>query len=64
MANEPVMLKHVAETSALDADDPGVNATAASKIVAKALIALATKLDADATVTDTNYLATINALTL
>lgn len=59
---EAAKITHVAETAAVDANDPGLTADAKTKIVAKCLRALAAKLDADAGVTDTNYLATIDAL--
>ena len=66
MSNEAVMLKHVAESEAVDANDTIVNGSPATKILAKALIALAQKLDADSTDTggDSDYEATIAALTL
>jgi hypothetical protein len=63
MADVP-NLTHVAGVSATDSNDPVVTSENDSKIVAKALRALAAKLDLDATVTDTNYLAVIDAITL
>lgn len=57
-------LGHVAESSATDSNDPVAAADQKAKLLAKALLALAAKLDADGGVTDTNYAATLNALTL
>lgn len=48
--------------SALDNDDPGIPATVAVLLLAKALNAVCAKLDADAGVTDTNYASTTAAI--
>lgn len=61
---ESLKITHVAGVSAVDSDDPIAQAAASVTLVAKALRTLAAKLDADAGVTDTNYLAVIDALTL
>lgn len=64
MANEKLKLSHVRRASPADSNDPGYSADAKLKLVVNALRTLATKLDADAGVTDTNYLAVLDALTL
>jgi hypothetical protein len=61
---ETLKLTHVAGVSSVDSDDPVASGQDQAKVVAKALRALAAKLDADATVTDIDYLATIDAITL
>jgi len=61
---ETLKITHVAGVNAIDADDPVPNGVTAAAVVAKALRVLAAKLDADATVTDTDYLAVIDAVTL
>jgi hypothetical protein len=61
---EKLKLSHVIEASAADSNDPVAPAAAQVKLVAIALRTVAAKLDADAGVTDTNYLAVIDALTL
>lgn len=62
MSNESAKLSHLL-TDTVDNDDPNIPPAVAIKIVAKALHALAAKLDADATVTDTNYAALADATT-
>lgn len=63
LPNETAKFSILLKTS-LDENDPDIVGDKATKLVAKALDALAAKLDADATVTDTNYQATIAAVTV
>ena len=60
MSNESAKLSHLL-TDTRDNDDPGIPPEVMCKIFAKALHNLAAKLDADATVTDTNYAALADA---
>lgn len=63
---ETLKLTHIAGVSPIDSDDPVPNGRESAAIVAKALRALAAKLDADSGDTggDSDYLATIDAVTL
>lgn len=63
MANEAPKLATLLKTLK-DADDSDIPAQAAVRLLAKAVEALCQKLDADAGVTDTNYEATIEAVSL
>jgi hypothetical protein len=64
MTLQTLSISHVAGAATTDSNDPVPAADNSAKIVAKALRTLAAKLDADAGVTDTNYLAIIDAVTI
>lgn len=61
---DALTLGHLREAAAVDAGDQVAPEAKQIKLLTIALRTLAAKLDADATVTDTNYLAVIDALTL
>lgn len=74
MTNESLKVSHLAATS-VDADDPTYDGQVGVKLLAKAVVALAAKIDvlaakmnADAGITDTNYAVnfedTVEAVTL
>lgn len=64
MANEALKLSHLRQASATDSNDPGASADQKIKLLTIALRTLSAKLDADAGVTDTNYTAVIDALSI
>lgn len=61
---DALTLGHIREAAAVDAGDQVASAEKMCKLLTVALRTLAAKLDADAGVTDTNYTAVIDALTL
>lgn len=67
MANESLKVSHLVDYTP-DSDDPEFDGKVATRLLAKALLALGTKIDvltaklnADAGVTDTNYATNFNA---
>jgi hypothetical protein len=63
MTIEALKLSHLRQAAAVDANDPLASAERRIKLLTNALRLVTAKLDADATVTDTNYTALIDALT-
>lgn len=61
---DTLKLDHIREAAAVDAGDQVAPAVKMCKLLTVALRTLATKLDADAGVTDVNYTAVIDALEL
>lgn len=61
---DTLTLAHLREAAAVDSGDQVAPAEKQIKLLTVALRTLAAKLDADAGVTDTNYTAVIDALSL
>ena len=69
MSNESLKISHLVDYSP-DNDDPGIQPEVAVRLLGKALLAMATKIDvltaklnADAGVTDTDYATNFNSTT-